>query len=242
LTRITDGEHHYQSPAWSPDGKKIAVEKDLGWPNSEIYTLNPDGTGETRLTHTRYEEDKPVWSPDGKKIAVTTNRETGCQSPAAGCYTIYVMNADGSQQTRLTADTAAILEPKWSPDGSRIAFLRLPDYPSWGYDIYTVNVDGSNERRLTDDPATEWFHTWSPDSGQLAFVRDAADGARIYLINADGSGERFLANGFFPDWQRLVRSAFNNAAEFCKAQREASGRTAFEQRYRTLGSCVRQNR
>jgi Tol biopolymer transport system component len=229
LTQITDSEHLYQRPAWSPDGNKIAVEKDPS-PTSQIYTINPDGTGETRVTDTRYEEVGPVWSPDGKKLAVTTNRETGCQTDR--CYTIYIMNADGSAQTRLTDETVTDFAPQWSPDGSKIAFLS-------GLYLYTINADGTHERRLA---VANGYETWSPDSSQIAFARFAIADPKIYLINADGSGERFLVDGSAPDWQRLVRSAFKNAAEFCKAQREASGHTAFRQRYGTVGRCIRQNR
>ena len=70
------------SPAWSPDGRKIAVEKEIEWPTIDIYTMNPDGTGETRITDTPLGEGHPVWSPDSKKVAFVAGPSPGA-SPAA---------------------------------------------------------------------------------------------------------------------------------------------------------------
>src|SRR5437588_10018731 len=64
----------------------------------EIYSIAPDGTGETRLTNSAGLDGYPVWSPDGQKIVFVSGRD--------GNDEIYLMNADGSGQTRLTNDSA----------------------------------------------------------------------------------------------------------------------------------------
>jgi Tol biopolymer transport system component len=110
----------YDAPVWSPDGRKIAFERNLDGVNSEIYTINADGSDATRLTNTTSIERGPVWSPDSKRIAFTTTRETPCDLSNPGCVAIHVMNADGSTRTPLTDDTASNAQPEWSPDGSKI--------------------------------------------------------------------------------------------------------------------------
>ncbi len=74
-------------------------------------------------------------------------------------FEIYVMNADGSNQRRLTNNPAWDLSPAWSADGSRIAFESNRDE---NYEIYVMDADGSNQRRLTDNPAWDWSPAWSP--------------------------------------------------------------------------------
>jgi dipeptidyl aminopeptidase/acylaminoacyl peptidase len=80
---------------------------------TDIYRIKTDGTGLTRLTNAGGFNGYAAWSPDGAKIAFSTNRDDE--------GSIYVMNADGSGQARLTTGLAA-WQPVWSPDGTQIAF------------------------------------------------------------------------------------------------------------------------
>ncbi|MCE8425610.1 MAG: PD40 domain-containing protein [Candidatus Methanoperedens sp.] len=75
--------------------------------NDEIYTMNVDGTGQTRLTTNTASDVSPVWSPDGTRIAFATSRD--------GNYEIYTMNPDGSEQTRVTSNTASDSQLSWQP-------------------------------------------------------------------------------------------------------------------------------
>lgn len=100
-------------PAWSPDGAKIVFYSDRDGA-SEIYVMNADGPGQTRLTNNPSQDLLPALSPDGAKIAFVSNRDgTDLWDPSA--HEIYVMNADGSNQTRLTNNTWADSSPTWSP-------------------------------------------------------------------------------------------------------------------------------
>ena len=84
-----------------------------------------------------------------------------------GSWEIYVMEADGSNQTRLTDDNADDRNPVRSPDGDKIAFISLRD---GNWEIYVMEADGSNQTRLTDNDASDRGPAWSPDGRKIAFI------------------------------------------------------------------------
>src|SRR6187551_121747 len=85
-----------RSPAWSPDGSKIAYGSSTGASASEIYAMNADGSGQTNLTNDPADDSSPAWSPDGSQIAFSRFDDNVAAD-------VYVMNADGSDQTDLTS-------------------------------------------------------------------------------------------------------------------------------------------
>ena len=152
--------------------------------NYEIYTMNADGTGQTRLTNNAAFDVAPAWSADGTKIAFSSDRD--------GNYEIYSMNSDGTGQTRLTNNGAVDFGPAWSPDGTKIAFGSSRD----GNDeIYSMASNGSAPTRLTNNAVIDKDPVWSPDGAKIAFV----DRDEIYAMNADGSNQTQLTNNSSPD-------------------------------------------
>jgi hypothetical protein len=144
------------------------------------------------------------WSPDGSQIVFVSNRD--------GNFEIYVMDADGTNQTRLTNDAASDDRATWSPDGSQIAFESNRD---GNFEIYVMDADGTNQARLTNDPAADSAAAWSPDGSQIAF-RSTRDGNNeIYLMNADGSNQINLtidpAVDEAPAWGAVMTAAADNA-------------------------------
>jgi TolB protein len=121
LTKITQNQsNNDKQPSWSPDGSRITFISDRLGDGNQIYTMNPDGSGVTRLTDVPNKDASPGGvgvrtpiqpvpkpTPDGTKIAFESDRD--------GNNEIYVMNADGSNQTRLTNNPADDTEPSWSP-------------------------------------------------------------------------------------------------------------------------------
>ena len=103
---------------------------------------------------------------------------------------IYVMDADGSNQTRLTNRRGVDRHGSWSPDGKKIAFFSLRDVNS---EIYVMNADGSSETNITRTAATEQDPSWSPVGDKIAFTSwRRGEGWEIYVIDADGSNRRRL--------------------------------------------------
>ena len=107
----------------------------------------PTPTPTPTPTATSADNDSSSWPLDGSKIAFSSNRD--------GNLEIYVMDADGSNQTRLTDNSADNYVPSWSPDGSKIVFNSIGSGSSGSRDIYVMDSDGSNQTRLTDNYAQE---------------------------------------------------------------------------------------
>jgi Tol biopolymer transport system component len=104
-------------PAWSPDGTKIAHEVDVGAAESDVFVVNADGTGRVNLTNRSQLVDRePTWSPDGSQIAFRRLDRTENVG-----YDLWVMDADGGNQTRLVSLSGPQLNPRWLPD-DRILF------------------------------------------------------------------------------------------------------------------------
>ena len=85
-------------------------------------------------------------------------------------YDIYVMNSNGSEQTRLTDNPANDFYPDWSPDGTKIVFWSDRDGTNNG-EIYIMNPDGSEQTRLTDNPTIDTTPDWSPNGESIIFRR-----------------------------------------------------------------------
>ena len=160
----------------------------------DIWSQQPGGPPDsgTNLTNSPGFDREPDWSADGLRIAFASNRD--------GDYEIFVMDADGSNQTQVTFNTTDDRHPTWSPDSSQIAFER-------GSQIWRMSADGSNETQLTNPPTENLEPSWSPDGSRIAFMRlDPAvrQNFDIYKMTPDGDGiERLTTQNdenSDPDW------------------------------------------
>lgn len=158
-------------------------------------------------------EDDPQWltPKDGDGASAAPGVLEGEQSAAGrlavqsfrdGNWEIYFGSDNAyAVHSRLTADPAADIEPRLSPDATRIVFTSKR---SGNYDLWLINVDGSGLRQLTNDPATDSAPAWSPDGTQIAFASSRGGNSDVYVMKADGSAvSRLTTNADYdgePAW------------------------------------------
>jgi Tol biopolymer transport system component len=134
--------------------------------------------------------DQPAWSPDGTQIAFASMRGN------LSDHNIFVMNADGSDETNLTNDQGnRAWEPSWSPDGSKIAFSYSAGGPE---QIYSMDADGTDLVQLTDTGAgtDNDQPAWSPDGTRIAFASQRGNLTyhNVFVMDADGTSQTNLIN------------------------------------------------
>ena len=143
LTRLTTHAGIDQFPDWSPDGRRIVFRR-----NNDISVLDLTSGETTRLTNAPPLNQMAAWSPNGKQLAFMSTRD--------GYPSVFVMNADGTEQTNLTPKPPGDLAsdwisraPAWSMNGRQIYFMS--SRPSTGLDteLFVMNRDGSDVTRLT---------------------------------------------------------------------------------------------
>lgn len=182
------------SPAWSPDGTKLAFRSELPGPFGDygrIFIVNRDGTGLRQLTPevaaTDYKyDDAPSWSPDGTRLVFS---RTGALS---------LINADG---TGLISTGVSGQDPAWSPDGTQIAYASMTGTDG----LFAMDMSFSS-RRLTAPAHLDRTPRWSGDGHQLVFQRGDGAALQIYRVDGDGSGETKLStvaqHESWPSWSR----------------------------------------
>jgi Tol biopolymer transport system component len=178
VQRLTRSAASDGAPAWSPDGTRLAFTSDRdSRAGTDVYTLNPaDGSDVRRITDdlTNW---APQFSPDGRALALQVNQD------------VVVIDLETGARRQLTQGANG-MNPTWSPDGQRIAFVTTRNGPP---EIFVMNKDGSNPEVLVSLPRGGAIDPrWSPDGRTIAFVflpadsggsTEIEDGQAIYTID-----------------------------------------------------------
>ena len=177
------------------EGRPIFDERRNDLREHQVFVMNPNGSNPVNLTKQIGVDTLPSVSPDKSTYLYSSNR--------TGDNEIFAINVDGSNLVNLTNDPAGSDSlPRWSPDGSRIAWNRWPPRGlDGGPEIFTMNADGSNPGNL----GRGFRPKWSPDGTMIGFTLTGRQD-NAFVMNADGTGRRRVTNDLpqtkFISWSR----------------------------------------
>ena len=182
--RAQTGPSGMRDPAWSPDGKRLAVVI-----LDRIWTTSPDGRDGRELTRLAASEREPAWSEDGKRIAFVANRGEG--------FDLYTVDSRGGAPERVLHLDGDERTPSWTPEGRIVFSHRAADELQWDLFVVDPSVAQSKRvaQRLTQSPDDELHPRVSPDGRRVAFTsnRNSDDGdfdiwmMRLFDSAASGS-------------------------------------------------------
>ncbi|MDP7010088.1 MAG: peptidase M28, partial [Verrucomicrobiota bacterium] len=168
----------------------------------DIFSARRNGSGAKRLTNAHGYDAEGAYSPDGKKIVfcsirsaygeakLTDKEKERLKYDPSYFGEIYIMNADGSYQKRMTYLPGYDGGPFFSPDGKRIIWRHFSEKGDTA-DVFTMKVDGTDLRRLTDFGAMSWAPYYHPSGEYVAFASNKLgfSNFEVYLVDAAGAHE-----------------------------------------------------
>jgi TolB protein len=177
------GRESIFSPAWSPDGTKVAYVS-LEKQKPVVYVQNLVSGQRIILSNEKGNNSAPAWSPDGSKLALSLSKPGNTQ--------IYIVNADGSGLRRLTNGTDIDTEAQFSGDGQSIYFL---SNRGGGAQIYKMSVNGGQPTRITFNGKENISPRISPDGKTLAWISQRDGVYCLYAMDLASGQEQRLAEG-----------------------------------------------
>ncbi len=189
--RLTSGSGSYSSPAWSPDGANLAYLRFDNGATTLVITPSRGGTDRelARLFPNRYNlTSRHIdWSPDGRWIAVDDKLE---HNEPFGIFLIDVETAERRRITLPSGDVIGDVDPRFSPDGTQISFVRMTY--RYQHDLYVADVAGGSPRPVTTDKRQIGGHDWKRDGKTVIYSSDRGGEFRVYEQSLSGNAVRGL--------------------------------------------------
>jgi len=169
--------------------------------DSDIYSINTDGSELKNLTNNNLEDLFPSYSIVNSKIVYMSSNA------------LFTMDIDGSNKKQLTENNYNYWSSCISPNGSKIVFTSDSEGSP---ELYIMDLDGSNQKRLTDNNYFDDYAKFSPDGNYITFHSDRTGNSEVYIMNSNGTNVKKLTNNpgwdgfpnFSPDGYRIVYTSY----------------------------------
>jgi Tol biopolymer transport system component/predicted Ser/Thr protein kinase len=200
----------YYNPAFSPDGKRLAVEILFG-KRRDIWVYEWERDAITRLTFAGEANRFPMWTPDGQRIAYSSLEK-------GGGFNLWWIRADGAGDAqRLAKSDSTQYAGSWRPDGKVLAFYQ--NNPGTNFDIMTLSVEGDEKsgwkprepKPFVNSPFDEMEPSFSPDGRWLAYMSNESRSYEVYVRPFPGPGGKWqisTGGGLYPKWSRNGKELF----------------------------------
>jgi Tol biopolymer transport system component len=214
FTPLRETPAFYSNPAFSPDGKRLAVDI-VDAKRRDIWVYEWERDALTRLTFTGEENRYPVWTPDGQRIVYCSQEKDTSN--------LWWIRADGAGDAqRLAESKGQQLPGSWRPDGKVLAFSQ--QNAGTNFDIMTLPIEGNEKsgwkpgepKPFLDSRFTEGSPAFSPDGHWLAYMSNESGSFEVYVRPFPGPGGKWqisTGGGRYPKWSRKGNELFYHTAD-----------------------------
>lgn len=184
LQRLTTDPARDDDPAWTADGSQILYDRGLFTETVSIRIVNADGTNDRALDVGPGDNFAPETAPHGDRIVFASDR--------TGIFDLYTTSLNGGPVRQITSDSGFDFDPRWSPTGNDIAFLR--DNGTGDNDLYVVHANGTGLHQLTATPSlVEFGPAWAPDGSEILFFSTSGGPTQLYAMSPAGGAPTRLS-------------------------------------------------